>query len=150
MSADDYARLDPILQQIRVPIVIDHFGRIPFPNPLQTEQYRRMRRLLDTGRCWVKLSAPYSDSVAGWPDFTDVTPLAQDLIRHAPERVLWAANWPFVDLPDGPKPDPLDMLNLLAAWAPDAAARHRILVENPEAVYGFDPKDRPKAPARAG
>jgi hypothetical protein len=37
------------------------------------------------------------------------------------------------------------LLDLLAEWAPDAKLRHRILVENPEVFYGFDPKKRPKA-----
>jgi len=37
------------------------------------------------------------------------------------------------------------LLNLLAEWAPDEKLRHRILVENPERFYGFDPNERPKA-----
>ena len=30
-------------------------------------------------------------------------------------------------------------------WVPDAKLRRRILVENPEKFYGFDPASRPKA-----
>ena len=144
MPVDDYARLDGILRQVPGRIVIDHFGRIPFPDPMKSDQYQRVRRLLDSGRCWLRLAAPYSDSRSPGPDYADVVPLAQDLIRRAPERMVWASNWPYVDVVDPTKPRPLDMLNLLAAWAPDAATRHRILVENPEALYGFDPKRRPK------
>jgi hypothetical protein len=33
----------------------------------------------------------------------------------------------------------------LAEWAPQSALRDRILVENPERFYGFDPTKRPKA-----
>jgi predicted TIM-barrel fold metal-dependent hydrolase len=29
------------------------------------------------------------------------------------------------------------VLNLLAEWAPDAAARKAILVDNPKRLYGF-------------
>jgi D-galactarolactone isomerase len=29
------------------------------------------------------------------------------------------------------------LFDLLAVWAPDEAVRRRILVENPEALYGF-------------
>jgi len=43
-------------------------------------------------------------------------------------------------------PDDVLLLNLVGEWLPDAKLRHRILVENPEAFYGFDPKKRPKAP----
>ena len=42
-------------------------------------------------------------------------------------------------------PDDVTLINLLAEWAPDEKLRHRILVENPERFYGFDPKKRPKA-----
>jgi predicted TIM-barrel fold metal-dependent hydrolase len=37
------------------------------------------------------------------------------------------------------------MLDIVKAWAPDEALRHRILVENPEALYGFDQRHRPAA-----
>src|SRR4029079_15568380 len=59
------------------------------------------------------------------------------------------SDWPH---PDATKklnpvamPDDVTLLNLLAEWAPDAKLRHRILVENPEVFYGFDPKKRTKA-----
>ena len=35
------------------------------------------------------------------------------------------------------KPDDAVLFDLLAEWAPDRATRHRILVENPAALYGF-------------
>ena len=40
------------------------------------------------------------------------------------------------------------MLDLMKSWAPDEDLRYRILVENPERLYGFDPKHRP-APLKA-
>ena len=42
-------------------------------------------------------------------------------------------------------PDDVNLVNLFGRWVPDATLRHRILVENPERFYGFDPKKRPKA-----
>jgi predicted TIM-barrel fold metal-dependent hydrolase len=42
-------------------------------------------------------------------------------------------------------PDDITLLNLVPMWAPDEKLRHRILVENPEKLYGFDPARRPKA-----
>ena len=42
-------------------------------------------------------------------------------------------------------PDDVVLLNLTAQWAPDEKLRHKILVENAEKFYGFDPKKRPKA-----
>jgi hypothetical protein len=34
-------------------------------------------------------------------------------------------------------PDDALLFDLLATWAPNEATRHRILVENPETLYGF-------------
>jgi len=36
-------------------------------------------------------------------------------------------------------PDDAVLVDLLLDWAPDEALRHRILVENPAALYGFTP-----------
>jgi len=62
-------------------------------------------------------------------------------IAVAPERCLWATNWPFPDITTGekkvPRPDTLPFLNLFGRWAPDEKLRHRILVSNPETLYGF-------------
>jgi predicted TIM-barrel fold metal-dependent hydrolase len=37
----------------------------------------------------------------------------------------------------GPMPNDGDLCDVLSAWAPDEALRHRVLVENPAALYGF-------------
>ena len=97
----------------------------------------------------MKVSGAYRASVSGAPDYADVRPFARAVIETNPARVLWGSDWPH---PDATKklnpvamPDDVVLLNLLAQWAPDAKLRHRILVENPEKFYGFDPKKRPKA-----
>ena len=33
--------------------------------------------------------------------------------------------------------NPGELLDLLMDWVPDAAARHRVLVDNPGRLYGF-------------
>ena len=94
-------------------------------------------RLVDTGRCWVKLSAPYETSKTGAPGYEDVSRLARALVRHAPERMLWASNWPHPSAPPDAVPDDADLLDLLLDWAPDEATRRRILTDNPAELYGF-------------
>ena len=47
-----------------------------------------LRWLLDTGRVWVKLSAPYHADRAGPPRYNDVMDLARRLAEHTPERRL--------------------------------------------------------------
>lgn len=129
------------------PVVFDHFAQADAARGVDQPGFASLVRLLKAGRAYVKLSAAYRSSTRA-PDYADVTPLAQALIAANAERVLWGSDWPH---PDGGRrpgrsatdlapPLPVDdgrVLNQLAVWAPDAAIRHRILVENPARLYGF-------------
>ena len=61
--------------------------------------------------------------------------LAKALVRAAPERMLWASNWPHPSVSKEQRPDDADLLDLLLEWAPDDATRRKILVDNPAALY---------------
>src|SRR5436305_510610 len=61
--------------------------------------------------------------------------VAQAYIKAAPERMVWGSDWPHPTEKD--KPNDAVLFDLLGAWAPDEATRRRILVTNPEALYGF-------------
>lgn len=144
LSPDGYVDLADLLLNMPANIVIDHFGRVAAPVDRSSAHYTLMRRLLEGGKTWVKLSSPYTNSRSGPPAYTDVGELARDFIAQAPQRMLWATNWPFPDIA-GPRLDSLQLLNLLGDWAPDRELRHRILVENPEAIYDFAPERRPRS-----
>ena len=127
---------EAVLRRLPGTIVVDHVGRFHDPVPPDHEAFRALQRLVDSGRFWVKLSAPYeSVSRDGPPLWRDVGTLAKALIRQAPERMLWASNWPH----PGQKSPPDDalLLDLLLDWAPDEATRRRILADNPALLYGF-------------
>ena len=121
-------------------VVIDHMGLFSRPIEPDHPEVGFLLRLLDTGRVWVKLSAPYGGGIMGPPPFTAAWPLARALVRHAPERLVWGSDWPntfmtqVYKLPPG---DPALLLDLLLEWADDDATRRRILVDNPEALFGF-------------
>jgi len=117
--------------------VIDHIGKYLEPVTPEQEAFKSLLRLLDTGRCWVKLSAPYETSKTGAPKYDDVSRLAKALVKHAPERMLWASNWPHPSAPKDNVPDDADLLDLLLDWAPDEATRLKILIDNPAELYGF-------------
>jgi D-galactarolactone isomerase len=117
--------------------VIDHIGKFLEPVGVDSEPFKVLLRLLDSGRCWVKLSAPYETSKTGAPKYEDVSRLARTLVKHAPERMLWASNWPHPSAPKDNVPDDADMLDLLLDWAPEEATRRKILVDNPVELYGF-------------
>jgi D-galactarolactone isomerase len=117
--------------------VIDHTGKFLEPVPLDHPAFRCLLRLVDTGRCWVKLSAPYETSKTGAPKYEDVGRLARALVKHAPERMLWASNWPHPSARKPAPPKDEDLLDLLADWAPDAKVQKRILADNAAELYGF-------------
>jgi D-galactarolactone isomerase len=117
--------------------VIDHTGKFLEPVKPDHPAFRSLLNLLDTGRCWVKLSAPYETSKTGAPKYEDVSVLARALVKKAPERMLWASNWPHPSMRKPAPPDDVALLDLLADWAPDAGTRRKILSDNPAALYGF-------------
>jgi D-galactarolactone isomerase len=127
----------PRLAKLPCDFVIDHIGRYTAPVTLENENVRALLRLVDSGRCWVKLSAPYHGSRSGPPHYADIGAIATALVRQAPERMVWASNWPHPSLKQD-FPDEAVLLDLLAEWAPDAATRGKILVANPARLYGFD------------
>lgn len=124
------------LKQLPIPLVIDHIGKFLEPVDVNDPGFMAMLRLLDTGRCWLKLSAPYEVSREGPPDYDDVAVLAKAAAKAAPQRLLWGSNWPHASLKAG-LPDDVSLLNLLGDWVPDGEIRKAVLVDNPIEVYGF-------------
>jgi D-galactarolactone isomerase len=124
-----------LLRRLPSQIVIDHMGRLPLPEGLAHPAYKVIRGLIDGGRTWVKLAGAYLNTQFGPPAYADATRIAQAYVRAAPERLVWGSDWPHPTEKD--KPDDALLFDLLAAWAPDETVRNRILVANPEALYGF-------------
>jgi D-galactarolactone isomerase len=137
MNGRLFPEREAVLRRLPCDVVIDHVGRFMDPVPVEHPAFKALLGLLDTGRCWVKLSAPYESSKAGPPDWADVRPLARALAKHAPERMLWASDWPHPSRKEPPDDGPL--LDLLLDWVDDDATRRRILVDNPAELYGFPP-----------
>ena len=128
-------RLD-LLLTLPTPIVVDHVGRFMPPPPPDSPAFAALLTLLETGRCWVKLSAPYESTHDGTPRFPAVTDLVRVLVERHPDRMLWATNWPH---PGQPDPMTLDQIRALTLdWLPSDELRQQVLVDNPGILYGFD------------
>ena len=124
-----------LIRTLGVPTVIDHMARPALEDGPAGPAISEVRRLLDTGHIWVKLSGAERLSKAGAP-YADTLPIARSLAAHAPERVLWATDWPHVNL-KSPMPDDGDLVELIADMVPTEAARRRLMVDNPAEFYGF-------------
>jgi predicted TIM-barrel fold metal-dependent hydrolase len=137
MPADRIAAAEDLWTRFPTPLVFDHLGHLPQPQGIGHPAFGVIRRLIDKGRTWVKLSGAYIDSKIGPPSYADATRVAQAYVKAAPERMVWGSDWPHPGLGFDNKPNDAVLFDLLSAWAPDDSTRHRILVENPETLYGF-------------
>jgi predicted TIM-barrel fold metal-dependent hydrolase len=141
--ADAYPAMEAVLRRMPVPIVIDHLGRLPPQGWQAHPAWHLLRDLVQAGRAWVKLSGAYHDSRDGLPDYADTGSILRAWQQAAPDRVVWGTDWPHPAATAGEKPLPDDacLLDLLQDWVPSEADRHRLLVTNPAALYGFREHD---------
>ena len=131
----DLPDLEIRLSRLPVDVCLDHLGSIPPEESITHPSWQTIFRLLDRGRCWIKLSAPYQLSRMPGPGYADFASQVSALVKAAPDRLIWGTNWPHPSV--SAKPDDADLLDSLGEWIHDASIRRAILVDNPSALYGF-------------
>lgn len=127
-----------ILNRIEHDYVIDHTAKYLEPVTVDDPAFAELLRLIDKGNCYVKLSAFYETSKSGPPFYEDVGKLARALIDHAPDRIIWATNWPHIGRAAENYPDDANQLDCLGQWTDSDAVIAKILVENPRKLYDFE------------
>ena len=128
------ANLDKIAS-LDVPVLIDHMGR---PDPALGKNDPNLRAVLDLlskGNFWVMLSLGEKTSKKG-PPWDDVLPIAHAYLEAAPDRCVWASDWPHPVSVVQP-PNDADLLELLYRYVPDDALLDKVLVKNPAKLFGF-------------
>jgi 2-pyrone-4,6-dicarboxylate lactonase len=120
----------PFLAGLEDAFVIDHMGYMLEEDGLTSADLGRLLRVLEQGRCWIKLSGPYR--IAKHKPLSSLQALGRSLVATRPDRLLWGSDWPH--LPNGQR-DTGELLNLLCDWAPDEADRHQILVDSPDHLF---------------
>lgn len=145
MSAQDTVNMEDFLQSLPTPIVFDHRGHLPQPEGVSHPAFRVICNLIGQGKTWVKLSGIYLDTNVGDPTYADTVQVGKVYIDFALERMVWGTDWPHPSVFSErmPWPDDAAVLDLLAQQAQSEAARSRILVDNPAALYDF-PYDKEK------
>jgi len=141
---DTQSVLKPLMQGLAdgyfvIPYTLAHYlGSTPLATvTTDHDAFKALLRLVGRGNCYVKLAGAYETSKTGKPEYTDVARLAKELIKAAPERMIWASNWPHPSAPKDQVPDDADLLDLLLDWAPEEATRTKILVDNSAALFRF-------------
>ena len=141
--ADNAATLDAL----GVDIVLDHMAKIDAVEGAAHPHFATLRRLVDGGRFWVKLSGVYrvSPDLHGTPE---AHALARALIALNPERMVFGTDWPHLAnhsrtssrAPPVIDYHPIDygrLVSAVAAWTGDRETIAQILSVNPARLYDF-------------
>jgi predicted TIM-barrel fold metal-dependent hydrolase len=124
----------PVMKKLKSRHTVAHMGMFLAKDGPQQPGFQQFLDYLRGGDlCWVKFTGTYRMSVT--PCFIDAGPMARAIIDAAPGRIIWGSDYPHLSFAD--KVGSVELFNLLGTWAPDAAIRKKILVENPEQLFGF-------------
>jgi len=124
----------PVMRKLKSRHTVAHMGMFLAKDGPQQPGFQQFLDYLRSGDlCWVKFTGTYRMSVT--PGFSDAAPMARAIIEAAPDRIIWGSDYPHLSFAD--KVGSVELFNLLGTWAPDAAIRNKILVENPQKLFGF-------------
>jgi D-galactarolactone isomerase len=137
MPGDKIVAASDTFLKIRGKLVFDHLAHCPQPAGVQSDTFKLMRRLLDQGNTWVKLTGLYADTTVGPPSYADTVAVARAFAAAAPTRCVWGTDWPHPTERQDNKPDDALLLDLFPTFVPNEANRTRILVDNPAELYDF-------------
>lgn len=140
----------PVLQAVEdlgVELILDHFAGL---DPSLTYRHSDFRALLDAarrGRVWIKFSAP--SRISSDPDYGDLKPFVQALVDAAPDKLVWASDWPhtgggrersarsIAEVEPFCEIDDRKSLEQLKTWIGDREIIRKVLVENPAKLFDF-------------
>ena len=130
-----YEEMHDTLQGIKSNFTVAHFGMWRGQSAAASPGFRRFLDFLKQGerKCWVKLTAPYRIGVP--PLYEEAVPVARALLEAAPDRIIWGSDYPFLSHAD--RVNAVGLFNLIPTWAPNAATRKQLLVDNPQTLFGF-------------
>src|SRR6185436_5905330 len=138
------ASLAGAIAKCAVPVVIDHMGMPDAAEGIEQPVFQTVLELASKG-AWVKVAG--ADRVTrSTGRLSDAVPFIRALAAAAPHRLVWGSDWPNIGFHARQKVhddellahrelDAGELLDILAAAVPDAAAREAILARNPERLY---------------
>ena len=135
IHVNDFPDLKQTFTDYPVDIVVGHLGYMKSPDTIDHPGFQEFLDLVRGGNCWVKLTGSYRITGAEQPPYPDVISVAQALIEANPERMIWGTDWPHPSHYRG-MPSDAYLLDQLLDWT-DAATIRKILVDNPEKLFGF-------------
>ena len=135
LDAEDLVGYEDFFQDLAIPFVIDHMGRVDAARGVEQEPFRRLLELMRNELAWVKVSGAERVSSTGKP-FYDAIAFARALIQAAPDRVLWGTDFPHPNVKWMPNDG--ELVDLFARFTDDERLRHKVLVDNPARLCWSD------------
>lgn len=137
VHVDEFEDLRTTMNRMAVEVSFGHLGYLSTAKGVNHPGFKDFLGLLQDGNCWVKLTGSYRITTLPRTPYNDVQPFAEALINANEDRVVWGTDWPHPTF-HGNMPNDGPLLDQLASWAPDEELRRKILVDNPENLYGFE------------
>ena len=136
LEPEDLPDIRDFLIRIPTQVVIDHMARLPMEKETQSAEFEAVARLLEDDRFWIKVTGPERLSKQG-PPYSDTNAVSQELVRLAPDRVLWGTDWPHPNMTNH-VPDEGVLVDRVGVICQDEAQRQALLVDNPTRLYWDD------------
>jgi len=134
-DARDLLEYEYVIDEMPLPVVIDHMGRTPVSGGLEQSPFQALLvKLGASEHLWVKVSGAERLSAAG-PPFSDAVPFASACIETAPDRVIWGTDWPHPNVKFMPNDG--DLVDLIPQMTADRETQRKLLVDNPARLFGF-------------
>lgn len=143
LKVHEFENLYETMTKMAVDVSFGHLGYMKTDHPTTHKGYQALLNLLREGNCWVKLTGAYRITTSPSTPYDDVKPYAKALIAANEDRIVWGSDWPHPVF-TGNMPNDGALMNMLAEWAPDRVSRRKILVDNPELLYGFQAIEKRK------
>ncbi len=134
-DATDLLEFKDLLDNLPIPFIIDHMGRVPTGDGVSQVPFELLLDVAQRDNCWVKICGAERVSTAG-PPFTDAVPFARALLKVSQDRILWGTDWPHPNIKKY-MPNDGDLVDLIPLFMPDKELQKKILIDNPHRLYGF-------------
>jgi len=136
IKVHEFDNLRDTMNNMAVDVSFGHLGYMKTDNPIDHPGFQELLNLLRDGNSWIKLTGTYRITTSSSTPYDDVAPYAKALIAANEDRIVWGTDWPHPVF-QGNMPNDGALLNQLIDWAPAEPLRHKILVDNPQMLYGF-------------
>ena len=140
LQIDDETILETadMIRAATLPTIIDTMGHIDARKGLDQPALATLLELIGGPSTFVKLHGANRFLAWGVP-YEQIVAVARAMVARAPHHILWGTDWPHSEVFEpNEMPNDGDLIDMLLDYAPDAAIRKKILVDNPKTLFDFD------------